>query len=120
MVNGVYYAAMGLSAMHHSTWDNLVFWVGPHVDRLANWSCEQVRADIEKREYHSQSMAGFDDFYLTRGHHSNNALATLHDGYSDQIAWFTYRTKRGKDSNWQGTSSGAKGDIVHVCVYIYM
>ena len=34
--------------MHHSTYDNLVSWVGPHVDRLANWSCEQVRADIEK------------------------------------------------------------------------
>ena len=74
---------MGLSTMHHSTWDNLVSWVGPHVDRLANWSCEQVRADIEKRGDHSQWMAGFDGFYLTRGHHSNNALATLHDVYSD-------------------------------------
>ena len=43
MLNGGYYAdyasimgSMGLSAMHHSTWDNLVSWVGPHVDRLAN------------------------------------------------------------------------------------
>ena len=27
---------MGLSTMNHSTWDNLVSWVGPHVDRLAN------------------------------------------------------------------------------------
>ena len=50
---------MGLSTMHHSTWDNLVSWVGPHVDRLANWSCEQVRADIEKRGDRSQWMAGF-------------------------------------------------------------
>ena len=41
---------MGLSKMHHSTWDNLVSWVGSHVDRLANWSCEQVRADIESVE----------------------------------------------------------------------
>ena len=65
-------------------------------------------------------MAGFDGFYLTRGHHSNNTLATLHDVYSDRIAWFTHRTKCGKDSNWQGTSSGAEGDIVHVCVYIYL
>ena len=86
MLNGGYYAdyasimgTMGLSTMHHSTWDNLVSWVGPHVDRLANWSCEQVRADIEKRGDCSQWMAGFDGFYLTRGHHSNNALATLHD-----------------------------------------
>ena len=63
--NGGYYAdyasimgTMGLSAMYHSTWDNLVSWVGPYVDRLANWSCEQVRADIEKRGDCSQWMAG--------------------------------------------------------------
>ena len=37
---------MGLSTMHHSTWDNLVPWVGPQVDHLANWSCEQVRVDV--------------------------------------------------------------------------
>ena len=80
MLNGGYYAdyasimgTIGLSTMHHSTWDNLVSWVGPHVDRLANWSCEQVRADIEKRGGRSQWMAGFDGFYLTRGHHSNNS-----------------------------------------------
>ena len=41
-------------------------WVGPHVDRLANCSCEQVRADIEKRGDRSKWMAGFDGFYLTR------------------------------------------------------
>ena len=58
-------------------------------------------------------MAGFDGFYLTRGHHSNNASATLHDVYSDQIAWFTHRTKRGKDSNWQGTSSGVEGNMLN-------
>ena len=65
---------MGLSTMHHSTWDNLVSWVGPHVEWLANWSCEQVRADIEKRGDQSQWMAGFDGFYLARGHHSNPPL----------------------------------------------
>ena len=66
MLNGGYYAdyasimgTMGLSTMHHGPWDNLVSWVGPHVDRLANWSCEQVRADIEKRGDRSQWMAGF-------------------------------------------------------------
>ena len=57
---------MGLSTMHHSTWDKLVSWVGPHVVCLANWSCEQVRADIEKRGDQSQWMAGFDGLYLTR------------------------------------------------------
>ena len=110
MLNGGYYAdyaslmgTMGLPTMHHSTWDNLVSWVGPHVDRLA---CEQVRADIEKSGDRSQWMAGFDGFYLTRGHHSNHTLATLHDVYSDRIAWFTHRTKRGKDSNFKGKVSG--------------
>ena len=57
-------------------------------------------------------MAGFDGFYLTRGHYSNNASATLHDVYSDRIAWFTHCTKHGKDSNWQGTSSGAESDML--------
>ena len=115
MLNRGYYTdyasimgTMGLSTMHHSTWDNLVSWVGLHVDRLANWSCEQVRAHIEKCGDRSQWMAGFDGFYLTRGHHSNNASATLHDVYSDRIAWFTHRTKRGKNSNWQGTFRAAE------------
>ena len=127
ILNGGYYidntsitGTMGLSTMHHGTWDNLVSWVGPHVDHLANRLCEQVRADIEKCGDHCQWMAGFDGFYLTRVHHSNNTSATLYDVYSDRIAWFTHRTKRGKDSNWQGTSSGAEGDIVHMCVYIYI
>ena len=91
---------MGLSTMHQSTWDNLVSWVGPHVDHLANWLCEQVKVDIEKRGDRSQWMAGFDGLYLTRGHHSNKAFATLHDVYSDRIAWFGHHAKCGKDSNW--------------------
>ena len=57
-------------------------------------------------------MAGYDGFYLTRGYHSNNASATLHDVYSDRNAWFAHHTKRGKDSNWQGISSGAEGDML--------
>ena len=119
MLNGGYYndyatvmGTMGLPVMHHSTWENLVSWVGPHVEQLAEWSCEQVRVDIEKRGDHLEWMAGFDGFYLTRGHHSNNSSATLHDVYSDRIAWFAHRTKRGKDSNWEGTSSGAEGDML--------
>ena len=66
MLNGGYYAdyasvlgTMGLSTMHHSTWDNLVSSVGPHVDCSANWSCEQVRADIEKCGDRSPWVAGF-------------------------------------------------------------
>ena len=40
---------MGLPVMHHTTWDSLVAWVGTHIEQLANWSCDQVRADIVKR-----------------------------------------------------------------------
>ena len=103
LVNGGYYAdyagiigMMGLPVMHHTTWDNLVTWVGTHVEQLANWSCDQVRADIVKRGDKVQWTASFDGFYLTRGHHSNNSSATLHDVESDRIAWFIHRTKRGK------------------------
>ena len=119
LLNGGYYAdyagimgMMGLPVMHHTTWDSLVAWVGTHVEQLANWSCDQVRADIVKRGDKAQWTASFDGFYLTRGHHSNNSSATLHDVESDRIAWFTHRTKRGKGSNWEGTSSGADGDML--------
>ena len=104
LLNGGYYAdyagimgMMGLAVMHHTTWDSLVAWVGTHVEQLANWSCDQVRADIVKRGHKAQWTASFDGFYLTRGH---------------RIAWFTHRTKRGKGSNWEGTSSGAEGDML--------
>ena len=65
-----------------------------------------------KRGDKAQWTASFDGFYLTRGHHSNNSSATLHNVESDCIAWFTHRTKRGKGSNWEGTSSGAEGDML--------
>ena len=62
-----------------------------------------------KRGDKDQWTASFDGFYLTRGHHSNNSSATPHDVQSDR---FTHRTKRGKGSNWAGTSSGAEGDML--------
>ena len=49
-----------------TTWDNLVAWVGTYVEQLANWSCDQVRADIVKRGDKAQWTASFDSFYLTR------------------------------------------------------
>ena len=104
---------MGLPTMHYSTWDKLVSCLGTHVERLAEWSCEQVRADIDRRGDRNQWAASFDGFYLTRGHHSNNSSATMHDMESDRIAWFTHRTKRGKNSNWLGTSAGAEGDMLN-------
>ena len=119
LLNGGYYAdyasimgMMGLKVMHHTTWDNLVSWVGTHVEQLAEWSCDQVRADIVKRGDKDQWTASFDGLCLTRGHHSNNSSATLHDVKSDRIAWFIHLAKRGKGSNLAGTSSGMEGDML--------
>ena len=119
ILNGGYYAdyasimgTMGLPVMHHTTWDNLVSWVGTHVEQLAEWSCDQVRKNFVKRGDKAQWTVSFDGFYLTRGYHSNNSSATLHDVESNRIAWFTHRTKHGKGSNWEGTSSGAEGDML--------
>ena len=109
LLNGGYYidqdnimGIMGLPLMHHTTWDNFVTWVGTHVEQLAEWSCDQVKADIVKHGDKDQWTASFDGLYLTRGHHSNNLSATLYGVESDRIAWFTHRTKRGKGSNWGG------------------
>ena len=71
-------------------------YLGTHVERLAEWSCEKMRADIDKRGDRDQWAANFDGFYLTRGHHSNNSSATVHDIESDRIAWFTHHTKQGR------------------------
>ena len=63
-----------------------------------------------KRRDKAQWMSSYDGFYLTRGHRSNNLSATLHEVESDRIVWFTHRTKHGKGSSWEGTSSDAEGD----------
>ena len=110
-----YASIMGLPVMHHTTWDSLVSKVGTHVERLAEWSCEQVRADIEKHGDKDNYTASFDGFYLTWGYHSNNSLATLHEVESNCIAWFTHRTICGKGSSWEGTSSRAEGDMLYEC-----
>ena len=36
---------------------NLVTWVGSHIEQLANWSCDQVRAGIVKRSESSRSIS---------------------------------------------------------------
>ena len=57
-------------------------------------------------------MASYDGFYLTRGHHSNNSSATIHDYTTGRVAWFEHRTKRGEGHNWEGTSNGAESDML--------
>jgi len=85
---------MGLPVMHHTTWEGVVKWVGKYVEKLAQWSYDQVRANIITRGDKHQWQASYDGFYLTRGHHSNNASATLHDVKADSISWFAHRTKK--------------------------
>ena len=53
LMNGGYYVdyasimgMMGVSAMHYTTWNSLVSWIGTQVEWLAEWSCEQVRANM--------------------------------------------------------------------------
>ena len=103
---------MGLPVMSEKSWDKTVAWLGNHVEKLALSSCRQVRQNITDRGDKLSWIASFDGFYLTRGHHSNNSSATLHDFSSDKIAWFAHRTKHGLQANWHGTSAGAEGDML--------
>ena len=118
MMNGQLYSEysrlshmLSLPPCSQKHWIQIVSWLGEHVTKLAEWSCEQVREMIRQRGDHHQWVASYDGFYLTRGHHSNNSSATLHDYATGRIAWFQHRTKRGSGHNWEGTSGGAEADI---------
>ena len=65
--------------MSGTTWDKLVSWFGKHMEAFTKKSCEQVQQHIIDRGDKLNWTAAFDGFYLTRGHHSNNCSATLHD-----------------------------------------
>ena len=103
---------MGTPVMSKATWMKVIGWLGKNVKELAETSCEQVRQKVVTRGEKFSWVASYDGFYLTRGHHSNNSSATLHDVATDKIAWFSHRTKRGTGANWEGTSSGAEGDML--------
>ncbi len=103
---------LGLPSCSSTQWHRIIQKLEGHVSDLAEWSCERVREDVRDRGDAIQWMATFDGFYLTRGHYSNNSSATLHDFTSGKIAYFTHRTKRGKGSNWGGTSAGAETDML--------
>ena len=75
--------------------------MGVSIDR-----CIRARGDQDKLE------VMFDGFYLTRGHYSNNASATMHDAKTGNIIGYAHRTKRGQGANWEGTSGGAEGNML--------
>ena len=102
---------LGLPSCSKATWQKIVEGLQKHVTGLAKWSCIRVRDAIRSRGDHQKWTASFDGFYLTRGHHSNNSSATLHDYRTGKIAWLCHRTKQGPGHNWEGTSGGAEGDM---------
>lgn len=103
---------MGLPVMSNTAWQNLVALLGKHVKAVALASCEQVRERVVQQGDKLNWTVSYDGFYLTRGHHSNNSSATLHDYSTDKIAWFEHRTKKGPGANWEGTSGEAEGDML--------
>ena len=120
LMNGQYYVFRvswnfqfdRVPVMSDTAWAKVIAWLGKHVEAIAKSSCEQVQKRITDCGDKLQWIASYDGFYLTRGYHSNNSSATLHDHASDKITWFDHRTKRGSGSNWQGTSGGAEGDML--------
>lgn len=93
---------LGLPHCCKSTWQSILEELEEHVTELAEWSCNRVRDAIKATGAHKQWVAFFDGFYLTRGHYSNNASATLHDYETGQIAWFCHRTKQGEGTTGRG------------------
>ena len=71
-----------------------------------------MHQQIIDRGDQSHLKVSFDGFYLTRGHHSNNSSAMMHDIVTDKIVWFTHRAKHEPGANWLGTSGDAEGDML--------
>ena len=119
LMNGQYYVeyqgVFGMTekpVMSETAWNKVIPWVGKYFEQLALATCEQIRSKVTERGDKLSWVVSFAEFYLTRGHHSNNCSATLHDVSTDIVTWFTHRTKRGPGPNWQGTSGGAEGDML--------
>lgn len=103
---------IGLQSCSDKHWRNIVQWIEPAVTDLAMTSCKAVRLAVTQRGDSTKWIASYDGFYLTRGHHSNNSSATLHDYDTGKVAWFEHRTKRGRGHNWDGTSGAAESDML--------
>ena len=103
---------LGLPSASKSQLVRITEWTEEHVTELAEWLCEQVRRQIRNRGDHKHWITSYDGFYLTRGHYSNNSSGTLHDYATGNVAWFTHRTKKGPGHNWEGTSTGAEGNML--------
>ena len=118
MMNGQLYSEysrlshmLSLPPCAQQHWIRIVSWLGEHVTKLAEWSCEQVREMIRQRGDHHQWVASYDGFYLMRSHHSNNLSATLHDcDRKDCLVPASYqariRPQQGRANWWHGQTRG--------------
>ena len=103
---------LGYPACSSTQWSRIVKRLEEFVSNLAEWSCSQVRNEVNGRGDDKEWITSFDGFYLTRGHYSNNSSATLHDYSTGKVAWFVHQTKHGPGHNWSGTSPGTETDIL--------
>ena len=83
---------LGLPACSSTPWGKIVNRL--EVTNLAEWSCGQVQQEIIERGDAKKRTASFNEFYLTRGHYSNNSSATLHYFLTRNIAYFCHGPKR--------------------------
>ena len=119
IVCGLYYkdydhvlGTLGISHFSEKQWIRVIAWIAPEVEKIANWSVDQARKIIRARGDEKKLEVMFDGFYLTRGHYSNNASATMHDAKTGNIIGYAHRTKRGQGANWEGTSGEAEGNML--------
>ena len=103
---------LGMSHFSEKQWIRVIEWIAPEVEKITNWSVDQARKIIRARGDEKKLEVMFDGFYLTRGHYSNNASATMHDAKTGNIIGYAHRTKRGQGANWEGTSGGAEGNML--------
>ena len=87
---------LGISHFSEKQWIRVIEWIAPEVEKIANWSVDQARKIIRARGDEKKLEVMFDGFYLTRGHYSNNASATMHDAKTGNIIGYAHRTKRGQ------------------------
>ena len=107
MATGQYYKdynhtmqTLGLPTITERQWINTIQKLSKVMSTLADWSCGEVRKQIEARGDQKKVESMYDGFWLTKGYHSNNASATLHDQKSKKIMAYSHRTKRGPSANW--------------------
>ena len=86
---------LGISHFSKKQWIQVIDWIAPKVEKIANWSVDQARKIVRAHRDKKKLEVMFDGFYPTRGHYSNNASATMHDAKTSNIIRYAHRTKRG-------------------------